>query len=115
MDDQERALSAIIGEKIKQRRRAIRLTQKDLGQHLGITFQQLQKIERGINRISAARLMLLAPLLQVGMDYFWEPLPDAVNLTEIEQELITLFRTLSASHQRHVLAAIPVIAAKNTF
>ena len=114
MDDQERALSVIIGEKIKQRRRAIRLTQKDLGHHLDITFQQLQKIERGINRISAARLMLLAPLLQVGMDYFWEPLPDAVHLTEIEQELIALFRTLSLHEQRHVLAAIPVIAAKNT-
>jgi transcriptional regulator with XRE-family HTH domain len=72
MEDQERALSGIIGQKIKHRRRAIRLTQKDLGHHLGITFQQLQKIERGINRISAARLMLLAPSLQVGMDYFWE-------------------------------------------
>lgn len=112
MDDQERALSVIIGEKIKRQRMAMRLTQKDLGHHLGITFQQLQKIERGINRISAARLMLLAPVLQVGMDYFWEPLPDAVLLTTMEKELMTLFRTLSLQEQRHVLAAIPIIAAR---
>jgi len=48
------------------------MSQEKLGQHLGLTFQQVQKYERGVNRIGAGRLFALARILGVGILYFYE-------------------------------------------
>ena len=50
------------------------LSQSALGDAVGLTFQQVQKYERGINRVSASRLYEFAAILQVSVDYFFEPL-----------------------------------------
>jgi transcriptional regulator with XRE-family HTH domain len=51
------------------------LSQEKLGEHLGLTFQQIQKYEKGINRIGASRLFDLSKVLAVPVQFFYEELP----------------------------------------
>ena len=57
----------VIGERIKAQRNLIEMSQDDLGQALGVSFQQIQKYEKGINRISSGRLTELATTLQCSV------------------------------------------------
>ncbi len=66
------------GERLWQRRKLLGMTQTDLADALGLTFQQVQKYERGANRISASRLCDLSRVLDVSIDYFFEDMPTAV-------------------------------------
>lgn len=61
-----------IGERVKTRRIALGISQNKLGIHLGVTFQQIQKYEKGINRISASTLYRIAGALSVDYSYFFE-------------------------------------------
>lgn len=63
---------AAIGKKIRVRRIEIGMSQDDLGQKLGVSFQQIQKYEKGTNRVGAARLQDVAKALGIGMDYFFD-------------------------------------------
>jgi transcriptional regulator with XRE-family HTH domain len=65
-----------IGNRIKQRRLALKMSQEKLGDALGITFQQVQKYERGTNRVGAGRLQHIAMVLGVHAAYFFEGLPE---------------------------------------
>jgi transcriptional regulator with XRE-family HTH domain len=56
-----------IGERIKSRRNQIDMSQEELGHALKVSFQQIQKYEKGINRISSGRLLQLAEALQCGV------------------------------------------------
>jgi transcriptional regulator with XRE-family HTH domain len=53
------------------------MSQEKLGEHLGLTFQQIQKYEKGINRIGASRLFDLAQVLGVPVQFFYEEAPSA--------------------------------------
>ncbi len=55
------------------------LNQSQLGDALGLTFQQVQKYERGSNRISASRLFHLSKILDVPVSYFYEDMPDELG------------------------------------
>lgn len=61
-----------VGMRLRLRRRELKITQTDLARQLGISFQQVQKYERGMNRLSASRLYEIAGLLRVGVGYFFE-------------------------------------------
>jgi transcriptional regulator with XRE-family HTH domain len=63
-----------VGARVRHRRMALGLSQSDLGNVLGITFQQVQKYEKGTNRISASRLQRIAEALQVKAPFFFEEL-----------------------------------------
>ena len=63
-----------LGRRLRSRRRILGLSQNDLGQVLGVRFQQIQKYECGANRVSAARLWELAKILDVSIDYFFDGL-----------------------------------------
>ena len=65
-------IDVFIGQRLKMRRLALGLSQSKLGSYLGITFQQIQKYEKGTNRISAKTLYNLAILLGVDFSYFVE-------------------------------------------
>jgi transcriptional regulator with XRE-family HTH domain len=56
----------------------INMSQEKLGEHLGLTFQQVQKYEKGVNRIGAGRLFEIARILGVKVDYFYEGANDLV-------------------------------------
>jgi len=64
-----------VGSRVKMRRRMLSMSQKKLGDGLGITFQQVQKYEKGTNRISASRLQALSHILQVSVPFFFEGAP----------------------------------------
>jgi transcriptional regulator with XRE-family HTH domain len=61
-----------VGMRLMQRREDIGMGQQRLADHIGISFQQIQKYERGANRISASRLHSLAKVLSVSPAYFFE-------------------------------------------
>lgn len=65
-------LDIYIGKKIKTRRTMLGISQKMLGEALRVTFQQIQKYEKGINSISASKLFILAEYLKVEVEYFFE-------------------------------------------
>lgn len=64
-----------VGLRIRMRRREAGMTQEGLAELLGITFQQVQKYERGANRVSASRLQAIANALGEPIAYFFEGLP----------------------------------------
>ena len=67
-----------VGNRVRIRRMLIGMSQERLGDTLGLTFQQVQKYEKGINRIGAGRLFEIARILGVPIDYFY----DGVSATE---------------------------------
>ncbi len=74
-------MDAHVGARICARRRLLQLSQKEMAEALGITFQQVQKYEKGVNRIGAGRLFNIAQLLGVDVDYFFEDVkPEIYNM-----------------------------------
>jgi transcriptional regulator with XRE-family HTH domain len=63
-----------VGNRIRVRRMLIGMSQERLGDLLGLTFQQVQKYEKGVNRIGAGRLFEVARILNVPVDFFYEGL-----------------------------------------
>jgi transcriptional regulator with XRE-family HTH domain len=64
-----------VGRRLRQRRALLGLSQDKLGRAVGLTFQQIQKYERGSNRIGASRLLQLSRALAVPIAYFFEDAP----------------------------------------
>lgn len=60
-----------VGQRVRARRMMVGLSQEKLGEHLGLTFQQIQKYEKGVNRISASRLHQIAAALDTPIQFFF--------------------------------------------
>jgi len=69
---QANPVDAQVGNRVRLRRMLIGMSQEKLGEMLGLTFQQVQKYEKGVNRIGAGRLFHIAQILSVPIDYFYE-------------------------------------------
>lgn len=88
-----------VGNRIRMRRQLIGMSQEKLGELLGITFQQVQKYERGANRISASRLYLTAKILGVPVQFFYDDLPGVEShggLSEAREEDSVLSALMNA-------------------
>lgn len=72
-------IDVLVGSRLKLRRTMVGMTQEKLGDQLGVTFQQIQKYEKGANRIGASRLQEISRILEVPVAYFFE---DARGLTD---------------------------------
>jgi len=70
----------LVGENVRARRTIMGLTQQDLADELGITFQQFQKYEKGKNRISAGALHTIACMLGTSTDFYFENKPGTFEL-----------------------------------
>jgi transcriptional regulator with XRE-family HTH domain len=82
--DREHRASPIdvhVGGRVRLRRTLMGMSQERLGEALGLTFQQVQKYERGVNRIGASRLFDLARVLDVPIGFFFDDMPDGVGGT----------------------------------
>ena len=66
-----------VGSRVRMRRILLGLTQEKLGEALGVTFQQVQKYEKGMNRIGASRLQDIAKILDAPPSFFFEDAPTA--------------------------------------
>ncbi|MBL8584603.1 MAG: helix-turn-helix transcriptional regulator [Rhizobiaceae bacterium] len=73
-----------VGGRIRLRRNMLSMSQERLGENLGITFQQIQKYEKGTNRVGASRLQAIARILGVPVAFFFEEAPgrDGSGLAE---------------------------------
>lgn len=69
------ATDRYVGSRIRMRRMLAGISQEKLGDSLGVTFQQVQKYEKGINRVSASRLQRIAGMLDVPVSFFFEGAP----------------------------------------
>jgi transcriptional regulator with XRE-family HTH domain len=66
-----------VGRRLRMRRKMLAMSQQRLGAALGLTFQQVQKYEKGANRIGASRLQQISHILQVPVTFFFEGTPNA--------------------------------------
>ena len=64
-----------VGSRVRMRRKMLSMSQEKLGDALGLTFQQVQKYEKGTNRIGASRLQHISQILQVPISFFFEGAP----------------------------------------
>lgn len=75
-----------VGSRLRIRRRILKISQEKLGEMLGVTFQQVQKYERGTNRVSASRLWKLSQLLDVPVGFFFEGLSGAADFDGVAED-----------------------------
>jgi transcriptional regulator with XRE-family HTH domain len=79
-----------VGKRIRQRRWLVAMTQQQLGEKVGIKFQQIQKYETGMNRVSASRLWDIAAALEVSVSFFFDGISEESG---VEQTALELFGT----------------------
>ena len=125
-------IDRVVGQRIRWRRRELKLTQERLGEMLALTFQQVQKYEKGVNRVSAGRLFEIAGVLKVPIGYFFEGAdeyleheletlaesepggesPQMPVLTDEMMELIAAFQRIEdAALRRSLLATVRAAAS----
>ena len=68
-----------VGSRVRLRRTMLGMSQEKLGESLGITFQQIQKYEKGSNRVGASRLQRMSEVLNVPVSFFFEDLPGGTS------------------------------------
>ncbi|KAA5803477.1 helix-turn-helix transcriptional regulator [Alkalicaulis satelles] len=73
------AVDRHVGSRIRLRRQLLNMSQEKLGDELGVTFQQVQKYERGTNRVGAGRLWLMGRVLDVPVSFFYEGVSESMT------------------------------------
>ena len=93
-----------VGAMIRMRRKLLGVSQDQLATALGLSFQQVQKYERGFNRVSASKLYEIGRYLKVGTGYFFQGLPEA----EVVEALggVEDMQLLVASPEGHEVASL---------
>ena len=101
MDYMYKSGSLVIGAKIKERRKFLKMTQRELADAIAVTFQQVQKYENGQSKISMSTFILICSKLRVNPEYFFDSMSgfreDMEPLTEdenLEKQLLSLFRSI---------------------
>ena len=95
-----------LGKKLRMRRLSLGLTQTKVANAINVTFQQIQKYEKGTNGVSSSRLMQLSNFLKVPVTYFYEDYSDSqINSTEDLKYsfLIKTFERLSESQKLKII------------
>lgn len=110
-------LDTAIGNQLRLRRKMMGLSQSALAKRMGITFQQVQKYERGTNSMSARRLFEVAQILQVSPMYFYalhdgDAYPPVDMLSTQAIHLVQDFTTITSDKVRHSIAAFVRAIAK---
>ena len=72
-----------VGSRVRMRRMMLGMSQEKLGDALGLTFQQVQKYEKGTNRIGASRLQQISQILQVPVAFFFEGIPSVPGAPQV--------------------------------
>ncbi len=111
-------LSKQIGLKIKGRRRELKMTQETLSEHLGVSYQQVQRYESGENRVNVEFLQLITQVLQVPFSYFFDEtkpknitVKETYFLKEDENTLIRVFRRIKRDdYKKMVIQLLKLIA-----
>ena len=110
-----------VGRRVREARVAKGFSQTDLGDQLGVSFQQVQKYEKGTNRIGASRLLQTAVALAVPVDYFFDGLDginkdDAPNNAKLSRKAIataTKLHTIQNEAMRREIIRLIDVAAES--
>jgi transcriptional regulator with XRE-family HTH domain len=108
-----------IGEKIKKRRKELKISQEELAETLGVTYQQVQRYENGINKLNVENVQTVADALDVPVSYFYEA-EKALMIAERpapyfssdEGRLLNYFRKIKNSNSKNTLIQVARLAAK---
>jgi transcriptional regulator with XRE-family HTH domain len=98
------AIDDHVGARIRERRIMLGLTQQQLAELIGVTYQQAHKYERGINRVSAGRLFEIARVLSVPVSYFYEGIGDEGprQVSQRERMMLEIARNFAEiTNERH--------------
>ena len=74
-----------VGSRVRLRRQVMKMSQEKLGDQLGVTFQQVQKYERGANRVGASRLYRMSQVLDVPVSFFFEGISDDLPIDDFKE------------------------------
>jgi transcriptional regulator with XRE-family HTH domain len=117
-----------VGSRVRMRRIMLAMSQEQLAEALGLTFQQVQKYEKGANRIGAGRLQQISQILQVPVAFFFEGAPNALaphdssgsalSMAEIDDfvsdldglRLMRAFMRINADLRRRIVMLVQEIA-----
>lgn len=114
-----------VGSRVRMRRFLVGMSQGKLAEQLGVTFQQVQKYEKGMSRISASRLQTIANVFEVPISFFFEnianhepidddPLLDAADASLLTQDGVALNRAFvrirSAKVRRSIIELVKMLA-----
>ncbi|SDO04855.1 Transcriptional regulator, contains XRE-family HTH domain [Filomicrobium insigne] len=102
-----------VGARVRLRRMLLGMSQEKLGERLGLTFQQIQKYEKGVNRIGASRLFDMARVLGVPVQFFYDEVPngdsaEATGMADASAEYVPdLITTREGFELNKAFARIP--------
>ena len=102
-----------VGARMRERRIMLGLSQQELAELIGVTYQQAHKYEKGINRLAAGRLSRLAQALGVQVGYFYDGLsstPGAIKATPQQRQMLELTRNFMAISDRRQQEAVCTLA-----
>lgn len=110
-----------VGSRLRLRRTLLGMSQEKLGDALGLTFQQVQKYERGVNRIGASRLFDLARVLDVPIGFFFDDLPPELGESVVSRSRPSVYGYPDASkgfestgmHNRETIELVRAYCAIN--
>jgi transcriptional regulator with XRE-family HTH domain len=103
------AVDRIVGARIRERRTTLGMTQQQLAQLVGVTYQQLHKYEQAINRISAGRLFRCAVALNASVDFFFQDL-ESPTLPQGHRRSLSLSRAFNQITELHLQHAVAEVA-----
>ncbi len=113
-----RPVDVHVGGRVRARRTLIGMSQEELGNHVGLTFQQIQKYEKGMNRMGASTLWQFSLILGQPISWFFEGIGERERKGDdplAKRETLQLVRNLSACDpdvQKHLVAMINAVAGK---
>lgn len=119
MQKRKLTTSREIGERIKKRRKELKLSQEELAEMLDVTYQQVQRYENGANRLNVENIQVIANALSVSLSYFFETYKAAViaeeqslYLASAENKLLRYFKKIKNSGSKNIVIQVARIASK---
>jgi transcriptional regulator with XRE-family HTH domain len=115
---QTQAIDEIIGLRLRARRKSLKVTQKELAEMLGVTFQQVQKYENGKCRISLSTFVKMCAGLRTNPNYFFDTIvlgDDVYDIDgDLEERLLAIFRSVGNRQVKARIVELVAAIAMNT-
>lgn len=103
-----------VGSRVRLRRQVMKMSQEKLGDQLGVTFQQVQKYERGANRVGASRLYRMSQVLDVPVSFFFEGISDELPTMDFKEgdQLPIVYEFINSTDGVNLATAVSQIKNK---
>jgi transcriptional regulator with XRE-family HTH domain len=95
-ESRQSPIDVYVGARVRLRRTLLGMSQERLGDALGLTFQEVQKYERGVNRVAASRLFDISRVLDVPISFFFDDMPEGMDATPISGPRGRMYRFADA-------------------